>query len=158
MKRPLHLAFLALMAGSAAASAADWLPLAENPSMRLTLNPSGRKVNDGSHIVQYRIDLKSPQKTADGKTYQSSTMTVSVSCTAKTVALTNYAVHGGAAGSGEVVSTHKVAAPVANKVVPSSSDELVWNAVCSPPQPAAAPGAPAAASPAPAAKPAAPKK
>jgi len=157
MKPALRLVFLALLALSNAASAAEWTSLADNAAMRLSLNPARSKAKDGANVTQYRLDFKSPQKDAEGKTYQSSTMTVNVSCTAKTVALTEYQVHAAPGGQGAVLKTEKVAAPVATKVAAGSSDELVWNAVCEP-KAATAPATTAAPAAPPAPKPAAPKK
>jgi hypothetical protein len=155
MKHPLRLAILAVLAAAPSAFAADWQQLGDNAAMKLSLSPDVRKGSDGASVTQYRLDFKSPQKNAEGKMYQSSTMTVSVSCPTKTVALSEFVVHTSPGGQGPVVMTQKVATPTATKVAAGSSDELVWNAVCAP-KPAAAP-APATA-PAAAPKSAAPKK
>jgi hypothetical protein len=149
MKPTQRIALFAAITLSCAAYAAEWQTLIETADARLALNPEGRKTAAGVHTVEYRIDFKQPRKLPDGKAVSSSTMTVMVSCPAQTVALTQTVAHAEAGGKGAVAMRDKVATPVANRVMPGSSDELVYKAVCAP---AAAPAKPAAPAPAPAKK------
>jgi hypothetical protein len=150
MKFPIHATIAAVLAAAMpalAANPAEWILLSDNPSGRLLLNPAGRKTPEGAHLVEYRIDFKAPQKNDAGKTYQSATMSVRLSCVAKTMALTDVASHAAPGGKGAEVTREKFAAPVPQPVAGGSS-ELIWKTVCEPPKPGAA--APAAAAPAPA--------
>lgn len=149
MKQPSRIALFALVTLASAAFAAEWQALIETADARLLLNPE-RKAAPGGQSVQYRIDFKQPRKLPDGKTVNSSTMTVMVSCPGQTVALTDTVAHSEAGGKGIVVMRDRIASPVANRVLPGSSDELVYKAVCAPA--AAAPAKPASPAPAPARK------
>jgi hypothetical protein len=135
------------------AEAADWPTIFEAANARLTISPTGRKMADGTHVVQYRIEFKDDNRTPSGQPFKSSTMTVLVSCEAKTVALTGYVANAEPGGKGAEVTRETIAKPTAQKVTPGSSDEKIWTAVCAP-QPAA-PAVPATAT---AARPAAPAK
>jgi hypothetical protein len=154
MNRSKRLALFAALCLGQPAFAADWVQLADNALVTLSLNPD-RKTEAGGQVVQYRIDFKEPRKFPDGKTLSSSTMTVLVSCPAQTLALTETVAHSGTAGTGTEVLREKVKAPVANRVMPGSSDEIIFTAVCpgaklAPAVPARpAPAAPAPAKPAP---------
>jgi hypothetical protein len=144
MKFPVRLACFALLAVSTTALAAEWLPLLDGPGVRMSLNPSGRKTPDGRHVIQYRIDFKEAQKTPDGKTYKSSTVWAVIGCKQRTIAAVELAAHADEGGKGKEVMSQKIAKPEP-KPVSGGSEELLWNAVCAPPKPAAAPPAPAPA-------------
>jgi hypothetical protein len=136
MKFAVRTAAIGILVVCAHAEAADWPTLFEAGNVRLSLSPAGRKMADGTHIVQYRIDFKEENRTPAGKPFKSSTMTVLVSCDAKTVALTGYVANADAGGKGAEATRETVAKPTPQKVLPGSSDEKIWTAVCAP-QPAA---------------------
>jgi hypothetical protein len=136
MKFAVRAAAIGFLLACAHAEAADWPMIFEAANARLSINPSGRKMADGTHVVQYRIDFAEASRTPAGKPFKSSTMTVFVSCDAKTVTLTGYVAHAEAGGQGVEVARETIAKPTPQKVVPGSSDDKIWSAVCAPPAPA----------------------
>jgi hypothetical protein len=131
------IAVLATIAAAALASpcdAAQWKQVRKGSVGVLWIDNDSIKRMNGDVYFEYRIDYPRPQQEVGSKTtYQSTVTKAMVRCAPRTISIGPTAAYAGKAASGKMVGSHPPSQEEARfqPVEPRSSDESLWQHVCS---------------------------
>jgi hypothetical protein len=125
---------IAVLALAADAGAAQWKQLRKNPSGELWIDNASIKRNNGEAMFDYRVDFRSPQQEVDSKNRYRSTVTRAiVRCAMRTISIGPTVAYAGARATGKEIGRYPPTPEEARfqPVESGSSDESLWNHVCS---------------------------
>jgi hypothetical protein len=126
---------LGLMAWTAAASAAEWVAVAKNDKGTVLIDKSSvRQSGSSEKTVWVLFNFNEPSfgEIGLGKHYRSYTSLRTISCSEKTIMIKSTSFYSGTNGNGESVGSTHYANAQPQYVVPESTGETTWNAVCDP--------------------------
>jgi hypothetical protein len=134
VKYPVFVAAL-ITASMSPAVHAEWRELASGSIGRIVYDPASVRTQGRNTTLQYRIDYRELiNDPVSKKSAGSTVVNVSIDCQAKTVSLVSSQTHAQREGKGEVVKRHDVKSPTPEVVTEGSSNQVLWQTVCSRPQ------------------------
>ena len=125
---------IAALALAADAGAAQWKQLRKDPAGELWIDNTSIKRNNGEAMFDYRVDFRNPQQELESKNRYRSTVTRAiVRCGMRTISIGPTVAYAGARATGKEIGRYPPTPEEARfqPVESGSSDESLWNHVCS---------------------------
>jgi hypothetical protein len=125
---------IAALALAAHAGAGQWKQLRKDPGGELWIDNASIKHNAGEAMFDYRVDFPKPQQELESKNKYRSTVTRAiVRCATRTISVGPTVAYAGPRATGKEVGRYPPTPEEARfqPVESGSSDESLWNHVCS---------------------------